>query len=76
MKSVQRSLFHHPDECLEALLTDHVKHLVSILETVQVEQHVPKGTYDYWLGRKLEKQEVLARTFAARLLYRHQTTRD
>lgn len=35
--SVQRSLFPHLDECLEVTLTDQEKHLVSILEIVQVE---------------------------------------
>jgi transposase len=76
MGSVQRSLFPHLDECLEVPLTDQEKHLVSILEIVQVEKHVPKSAYNQWLGRKLEEREALARAFVAKLLYRHPTTRD
>ena len=76
MGSVQRSLFPHLDECLDVPLTDQEKHLVSILEIVQVEKYVPKSASNQWLGRKLEEREALARSFAAKLLYRYPTTRD
>jgi transposase len=76
MGSVQRSLFPHLDECLDVSLTDQEKHLVSILEIVQVEKYVPKSAFNQWLGRKLEEREALARSFAAKLLYRYPTTRD
>src|SRR5260370_31767124 len=76
MGSVQRSLFSHLDECLDAPLTDQEKHLVSILEIVQVEKYVPQSAFNQWLGRKLEEREALARSFAAQLLYRYPATRD
>ena len=76
MGSVQRSLFPHLDDCLDVPLTDQEKHLVSILEIVQVEKHVPKSAFNQWLGRKLEEREALARSFVAKLLYKHPTTRD
>jgi len=76
MGSVQRSLFPHLDECLDVPMTDQEKHLVSILEIVQVEKHVPKNAFDQWLGRKLKEREALARSFVAKLLYKHPTTRD
>ena len=69
MGSVQRSLFPHLDECLEVPLTDQEKHLVTILEIVQVEKHVPKSACNQWLGRKLEEREALSRAFVAKLLY-------
>jgi transposase len=76
MGSVQKSLFPHLDECLDVPLTDQEKHLVSILEIVQVEKYVPKSAFNQWLGRKLEEWEALSRAFAAKLLYRYPTTRD
>ena len=76
MGSVQRSLFSHLDECLDAPLTDQEKHLVSILEIAQVEKYVPKNAFNQWLGRKLEEREALSRSFVAKLLYKHPTTRD
>src|ERR1035437_50338 len=76
MGSVQRSLFPHLDECLDVPLTEQEKHLVSILEIVQVEKYVPKSAFNQWLGRKLEEREALARAFVAKLLYKHPTTRD
>jgi len=76
MGSVQKSLFPHLDECLEVPLTDQEKHLVTILEIVQVEKYVPKSAFNQWLGRKLEEREALARAFVAKLLYRYPTTRD
>ena len=76
MGRVQRSLFPHLDECLEVPLTEQEKHLVSILEIVQVEKYVPKRAFNQWVGRKLKEREALARSFVAKLLYRLPTTRD
>lgn len=75
MGCVQKSLFPHLDECLDAPLTEQEKHLVSILEIVQVEKYVPKSAFNQWLGRKLEEREALARSFVAKLLYKYPTTR-
>jgi len=76
MGSVQRSLFPHLDECLETPLTEQEKRLVTILEIVQVEKYVPKSAATQWLGRKNLEREALARSFVAKDLYRHPTTRD
>ncbi len=43
MGRVQRSLFPHLNECLPTPLTEQEKRLVSILEIVQVERHVPRN---------------------------------
>ena len=37
---------------------------------------IPKSAFNQWLGRKLEEREALARSFVAKLLYKHPTTRD
>jgi transposase len=76
MGSVQRSLFPHLDDCLELPLTEQEKRLVTILEIVQVEKRVPKSASTQWLGRKSLEREALARSFVAKALYRHPTTRD
>ena len=76
MGSVQRSLFPHLDECLDVPLTEQEKRLVTILEIVQVERHVRKRASTQWLGRKNLEREALARSFVAKDLYRHPTTRD
>lgn len=46
MGTIQQSLFPHLDECLPVSLTEREKHLVKILELVQVENSyrtVPAG---------------------------------
>src|ERR1039457_3817689 len=75
MGTVQRSLFPHLDECVDVPLTEQEKHLVTVLEIVQVEKFVPKKAWNQWLGRKLEEREPLARSFVAKSLYKFPTTR-
>lgn len=75
MGCVQRGLFSHLDECFDEPLTEQEKHLVTILEIVQVEKHVRKKAFNQWLGRKLSEREALARSFVAKALYRYPTTR-
>ena len=50
--------------------------MVTILEIVQIEKHVHKSASTQWLGRKNLEREALARSFVAKYLYRHPTTRD
>jgi len=77
MGRVQRSLFPHLNECLPAPLTEQEKRLVSILEIVQVERHVPRTVARYrYPGRKPLDRQALARAFVAKALYRHPTTID
>ncbi len=75
MGTVQRSLFPHLNECFDVPLTEHEKHLTSILEIVQVEKFVPKKACNQWLGRKAKEREALARSFVAKSLYKYPTTR-
>jgi hypothetical protein len=77
MGRVQRSLFPHLNECLPSPLTEQEKRLVSILEIVQVERHVPRIVTRYrHPGRKPLDRRALARAFVAKALYRHPTTID
>lgn len=77
MGRVQQSLFSHLNQCLRTPLTSQEERLVSILEIIQVEQHVPKIVSRYrWPGRTPLDRQSLARAFVAKALYRHPTTID
>ena len=76
MGRVQRSLFPHLDECFDTLLTAQERRLVTILEIVQVEKHVPKSRKTQYMGRILLEREALARAFVAKAVYRFPTTSD
>ena len=77
MGRVQKSLFPHLNECLPTPLTEQEKRLVSILEIVEVERHVPRIVTRYrYPGRKPLDQRALARAFVAKALYRDPTTID
>lgn len=77
MGRVQKSLFPHLNQCFQTPLTAQEERLVSILEIVQVERHVPKNVFRYrWPGRNPLDRQSLARAFIAKALYRHPTTSD
>jgi len=77
MGRVQQSLFPHLNQCLNKPLTPQEERLVSILEIVQVEQHVPRNIANYrWPGRNPLDRQSIARAFVAKALYRHPTTID
>lgn len=77
MGRVQRSLFPHLNQCLATPLTAQEERLVSILEIVQVERHVPRIVRRYrYPGRKPLDRQACARVFVAKALYRHPTTSD
>ena len=73
--NLQRSLFPRLEECWEGPLTDKERRLVSILEIVLVEKHVPKSGSTQWKGRKLREREAIARSFVAKAVYGHPFTR-
>lgn len=77
MGRVQRSLFPHLNQCFKTPLTEQEEHLVSILEIVQIERHVPPNVTRYrWPGRKPLDRRAMARAFVAKALYRYPTTSD
>ena len=47
MGRVQKSFFPHLNQCFKAPLTAQEKHLVSILEVLQVEHSVPRVVTNY-----------------------------
>jgi len=68
---VQHTLFSHLDECLFLPLTGQEKHLVMLLELVQIEKHVPGG---HWQGRPPAERKAIARAFVAKSVLRYQHT--
>jgi len=74
METVQQSLFPHLDECLPLPLTEPEKHLVKILELVQIEKYVPVSASKQWLGRPIKEREALARAFIAKAVLKYQHT--
>jgi len=74
MGTVQQSLFPHLDECLPVPMTEPEKHLVKILELVQIEKHVPVSASRQWLGRPIKEREAIARAFVAKSVLRYQHT--
>lgn len=75
MGNLQRSLFPRLEECWQRPLTGKEQQLVSILEIVQVEKHIPKSASVQWLGRKLSERGAIARSFVAKAVYGHPFTR-
>jgi hypothetical protein len=75
MGNLQRSLFPRLEDCWQRPLSEKEQRLVSILEIVQVEKHIPKSASHQWLGRKLREREAIARSFVAKAVYSHPFTR-
>lgn len=76
MGTLQRGLFPYFEECAEMPLTGKQKRLIQILEIVQVEKFVPKTAAKQWMGRKIREREAIARSFVAKMVYNHSTTRS
>jgi hypothetical protein len=74
MGTIQQSLFPHLDECLPVPLTEQEKHLVKILELIQIEKHVPVSASRQWLGRPIKEREAIARAFVAKAVLKYQRT--
>jgi hypothetical protein len=74
MGTVQQSLFPHLDECLSVPLTEREKHLVKILELIQIEKFVPVTASRQWLGRPIKEREAIARAFIAKAVVNYQHT--
>ncbi len=72
METIQQSLFPYLDECLPLPLTEPEKHLVKILELVQIEKHIQVSADRQWLGRPIKEREAIARAFVAKAVLRYQ----
>jgi len=75
MGSLQRSLIPGLEECWESSLSGKEKHLVKVLELVEVEKHVTRSASTQWRGRKLKERRSIARAYVAKAVYEHRYTR-
>jgi len=76
MGTLQQSLFPHLDECLPSPLMEREKHLVKILELLQIEKFVPNSSNHQWMGRPILEREAIARSFVAKAVLKYQHTRS
>ncbi len=74
MGRVQRSLFPLLEECCYLPLTNQEKHLVELLEIIEIERHVCVGLNRF--GRPKVERKVLGRCFVAKAVLRYATTKD
>ncbi len=71
---VQEDFFPFLQVCFTDPITVKQKQLITILELVQVENHV-KTPETQWMGRKLVDRYAIARAFVAKAVYKLPTTR-
>lgn len=71
--TIQATLFPQLEEVLDPL-TEKQQQLITILEVVRVEQHVPDSRWCN--GRPLKDRAPIARSFVAKMVYNMSTTRD
>lgn len=71
---VQEDLFPCLQACFPDPMTEKQKRLITILEIVQVENHV-KTPELQWMGRRLADRYAIARAFIAKAVYKFPTTR-
>ena len=76
MGGLQRSLFHHLEDCWRAPLSEKEQGLVTILEMIQIEKYVPRTASNQGMGRKLCERESIARSFVAKAVYGYPFTRS
>lgn len=72
---IQENLFPEVQEELTEPLSGKQKKLISILEIVEIENHVRGASYQ-WMGRKLKYRSAIARAFVAKAVYDMNTTRE
>ena len=74
MGRLQRTLFPCLEECCATPLTKQEKHLVKVLEIIEIENHVCRGRQ--WTGRPPAERKAIARSYVAKALFRYPHTRD
>jgi hypothetical protein len=59
---------------MPAPLTEWERHLVKILEVIQIEKHVPVSAYRQGMGRPIKEREAIARAFVAKAVLKYPHT--
>jgi len=74
MGRLQRTLFPCLEECCATPLTKQEKHLVKVLEIIEIENHVSSDRQ--WTGRPPAERKAISRSYVAKALFRYPHTRD
>ena len=68
MGRLQRTLFLCLEECCINPLTEQEKHLVKVLELIEIEKHIQKNKQ--YTGRPAVERRAIARCYVAKALFR------
>ena len=74
MGRLQRTLFPSLEECCIIPLTEQEKHLVKVLELIEVERHIPKRKQ--YTGRPATERRAIGLSYVAKALFRYPHTRN
>ena len=64
MGRLQRSLFPTLEQCCVSPLSEQEKHLVKILEIVEIERHIPRNSQG--MGRPAAERRAIGRSYVAK----------
>jgi len=73
MGRLQRSLFPILEEYCASPLTEQEKHLIKVLEIIEIEKHIPCSRQ--WTGRPAAERRTIARCYVAKAVLRYPHTR-
>jgi len=74
MGRLQRSLFPQLEQCCVSPLSEQEKHLVKVLEVIEIERHIPKN--QQWTGRPAAERRAIGRSFVAKAVLGYPHTRS
>jgi hypothetical protein len=74
MGRLQRSLFPQLEQCCVSPLSEQEKHLVKVLEVIEIERHIPKN--QQWTGRPSAERRAIGRSFVAKAVLGYPHTRS
>ena len=74
MGRLQRSLFPNLEQCCVSPLSEQEKHLVKILEIIEIERHIPRR--QKWTGRPAAERRAIGRSYVAKAVFGYPHTRS
>ena len=74
MGRLQRSLFPSLEQCCVSPLSQQEKHLVKILEIIEIERHIPRSRQ--WTGRPAAEHRAIGRSYVAKAVFGYPHTRS
>jgi hypothetical protein len=75
LAGLQQTLFPQLEGAWKTPLTGKEQQLVSILEILEIERHIPNSARNQRMGKQMSKRETIPRSFVAKAGYSFRTTR-